>query len=197
MNIGSLPQGVVSITGPMFAGKTTKLLEYYNLSNDYNIKTQIFKPLIDNRYSNNEIVNHDGICELCEIIEPKESLLERITNETESIFIDEAQFLDAKFLPELFQLKEQGKNIYLSFLNYDATGKHFPLDNGLVQNFTVTEYLNMSTITIPIRANCVVCKEPADYTHRKGQNKDTVLVGGKELYEPRCLEHFLDVTVSK
>lgn len=183
-NIGT----IIGELGPMFAGKTTKLLKAYSMVDDD--KRILFKPSMDNRYSEGEVVSHDGYraksYNLAESIE----LLDFMYNKKDNynIFIDEVQFFDDNII-EIFELlSNHGDNIMYSGLDTDYRGEKFKLrGSGLL---TIDDIVHISDKVTYNKAKCGVCNGPAEYTFRKSNDSKIFLLGGADVYEPRCEEHF-------
>ncbi len=167
------------ITGCMFSGKTEELIRRLRRAKIAKQEIKIFKPKIDNRYSENEIVSHNFQSFPSEIVESSAEILEK-AGSAEVIGIDEAQFFDAGLVEVCNKLADEGRRVIVAGLDQDYKGKPF---EPMPQLLAVAEYI---TKTLAI---CVVCGNPANRTQRKVVSKDRVLIGDTDLYEARCRKH--------
>jgi thymidine kinase len=177
---------LVVIDGPMFSGKTSRLLELLERELIAGRKIELFKPQIDSRYSSSEVVTHKGLklpAKVVPITRAGIRLISRMSSKVDVIGVDEAQFWPTKVeLPkELERIAYEGKRVYVSVLNRDHTGE--PFGNAM-------ELLARADIIHSLSAVCVKCGNEAYFTQRTSEGKEIfgpqVVVGGKELYEPRC-----------
>jgi thymidine kinase len=171
------------ISGSMYAGKTEELLRRIRRL-EYARKTVlVFKPKIDNRYSETEIVSHSGKKIKCHVISKPKEILELMERDDEVIAIDEAQFFDESLIEVCDYLADGGKRVMLAGLDTDFRGEPFGI---MPQLMTKAEFVTKLT------AVCAKCGAPATRTQRlingKPANFDDpiILVGEKESYEPRC-----------
>ncbi len=167
------------IAGCMFSGKTEELIRRLRRAMIARQEVKIFKPKIDTRYSEDEIVSHNSQALPSEIVENSSEILEKVGN-AQVIGIDEAQFFDAGIVDVCNKLADEGKRVIVAGLDQDYKGKPF---EPMPQLLAVAEYI---TKTLAI---CVICGNPADRTQRKVVSKDRVLVGAADLYEARCRKH--------
>ncbi|NJE60509.1 thymidine kinase [Thermococcus sp. 21S7] len=179
------------ITGPMFAGKTTELIKRIERQMFAKRKAALFKPSIDNRYSEDEVVAHNGLRYEAFVIPTDENGVERIVEITskegyEVIGVDEVQFFPMAIVDALERLADEGVYVIASGLNLDFKGDPFPVTKELLVRADNIVYLT---------AVCTVCGKPATRTQRlidgKPAPRDSpvILVGGSESYEARCREH--------
>lgn len=165
------------ITGPMFSGKTSALIQKFQEAEKQNIKAKCFKPVVDNRYAIDKIVSHDGNKIEAAVIENVSDLL-KIASEYKLVFIDEIQFLDPTITKIIEDLKKKSIDVVASGLEYDYMGNYFGEMKQLVSQAN-----SISRLT----GTCMVCNAIGTHTFRKDkQNFDTVLVGSHDLYEIRC-----------
>ena len=177
---------LVVITGPMFSGKTSRLLELLEREIRAGRKTILFKPEIDKRYSNAHVVTHKGIA-LPAIISPIDSKARKFILEKSKGFdvigVDEAQFWDPKsnlhnLLEELVFLK---KLIYVSALNKNIKNEAFE---------TTSKLLSSADEIYTLTSVCAKCGNDATLTQKIRNNKEVfkkvIDVGGNDKYEPRC-----------
>ena len=174
MEIGTLEV----ITGCMFSGKTESLIER---SNQYDARlVQAFKPRIDDRYSRIEIVSHAGKSIPCAPVDRATEIYHRAHPQSQLILIDEAQFFDSELVEITHQLVLKNYNVVVAGLDMDWQGQGFgPMPELLVHADVVTK----------LAAECAICKKPAQRTQRLVANREDILVGGSEQYEPRCRVH--------
>ena len=164
------------ICGSMFSGKTEELIRRLKRAKFANQTVAIFKPKKDNRYDDNSVVSHDE--NAIESI-PVSSSLEIIplANDVAVIGIDEAQFFDDK-LPEVVQrLAIRGIRIIIAGLDMDFMGRPF---GPMPELLAVAEYITK------VHAICPHCGNLATHSYRLTDEKDQVVIGEKDKYEPRC-----------
>ncbi len=164
------------ICGSMFSGKTEELIRRLKRAKIANQKVEIFKPKVDTRYDNSKVVSHDENSILAVPIEHSNKLLE-LTEGISVVGIDEAQFFDDD-LPDICQsLALRGKRVITAGLDMDYRGLPFgPMPNLLA----VAEYITK------VHAICQHCGNLATHSFRLAKDSETVLVGEKDSYEPRC-----------
>lgn len=167
------------ICGSMFSGKTEELIRRIRRAEIARQRVKVFKPKIDNRYSEFSIVSHNERSFPSEIIDNAEDILEK-SFDTEVIGIDEAQFFDNNLVEVCQVLADSGKRVIVAGLDQDYKAKPF---EPMPQLLAVAEYITK------IQAVCVICGAPANRTQRVTENKDRVLVGGENHYEARCRLH--------
>ena len=171
------------ICGCMFAGKTEELIRRIHVLSYAKKNIRVFKPKIDNRYSETEIVSHSGKKIKCHVISKPKEILELMDRNDEVIAIDEAQFFDESLIEVCDYLADGGKRVMLAGLDTDFRGEPFGI---MPQLMTKAEFVTKLT------AVCAKCGAPATRTQRlingKPANFDDpiILVGEKESYEPRC-----------
>ena len=169
------------ICGSMFSGKTEELIRRIRRAEIAKQRVKVFKPKIDNRYSEFSIVSHNEQSYPSEIIENADEILEK-SFDTEVIGIDEAQFFDNNLVEICQMLADSCKRVIVAGLDQDYRAKPF---EPMPQILAIAEYITK------IHAVCVVCGAPANRTQRVTENKDRVLVGGENHYEARCRLHHI------
>jgi thymidine kinase len=164
------------ICGSMFSGKTEELIRRLKRAKIANQKVEIFKPRIDTRYDSGKVVSHDENSILAIPVDHSHKILE-LAEGISVIGIDEAQFFDAD-LPDICQqLALQGKRVIIAGLDMDFRGKPFgPVPHLLA----VAEYITK------VHAICQHCGNLATHSYRWSGESDTVVLGEKDHYEPRC-----------
>lgn len=166
------------ICGPMFAGKTTLLLDLFEKEER---NKMLVKPRLDQRYSKTEVVTHDGKKIESVIVNTKENL-QKLTDKPCSIFIDEIHFLGPCDY-EILSLLKGGNDVTVAGLDLGSDGHLMPQMEGL---------MGLADNVIKKTARCVVCNSPANRTLRRFKDDRPLhlLVGGIEKYAPLCLDHF-------
>ena len=176
------------ITGSMFCGKTDELIRRLRRATIARQKVQVFKPIIDNRYSIEKVTSHAGSEYAALPIQHASEILERLDPETTVVGIDEAQFFDEEIIPVSQRLAERGLRVIVTGLDTDFRGEPFG---------TMPVLMAKAEIVDKLHAICMVCGEPATRTQRLVDGKPAhyddpvVIVGASELYEARCREHHL------
>lgn len=164
------------ICGSMFSGKTEELIRRLKRAKIANQHTEIFKPRIDTRYDDTRVVSHDANSVLSMPVDHSSKLLQ-LAEGFEVVGIDEAQFFDMG-LPEVCQdLALRGIRVIVAGLDMDYRGKPFgPMPNLLA----VAEYITK------VHAICPHCGNLATHSYRLSQDNEDIVLGEKDLYEPRC-----------
>ncbi|MCH3909369.1 MAG: thymidine kinase [Bacilli bacterium] len=177
------PGWIEVITGPMFAGKSEELIRRLRRLDYAHKKYLVFKPDIDNRYSEGNVESHLHNKAKCIPIKNAREVLSYVDDKTEVIAIDEVQFLDEEIVPILDTLADKGIRVIVAGLDTDFKGEPFPIMASLLCK---AEFVSKLT------AVCVKCGAPATMTQRivngvpASKNDPVVLVGASEAYEPRC-----------
>lgn len=164
------------ICGSMFSGKTEELIRRLKRAQIAKLNVEIFKPRTDTRYDESAVVSHDLNSIQSTPVESSESILLLGAN-TQVVGIDEAQFFDSNLPDVCNKLAEQGIRVIVAGLDMDFSGKPFGPMPSLM---AIAEHITK------VNAVCVKCGSPAVYSYRKIANDSTVLLGEKDLYEPRC-----------
>ena len=179
------PGWVEVITGSMFSGKSEELIRRLRRAQIARQRVQTFKPAIDNRFGDAQIVSHSDMKISSENVANSRELAERVKPDTEVVGIDEGQFFDADLPAVCAALAKQGKRVIVAGLDQDYLGKPF---EPMPQLLATAEYI---TKTLAI---CMVCGGPANHTQRLVASKERVLVGASGTYEARC-RHCFDPTL--
>jgi thymidine kinase len=169
------------VTGSMFSGKSEELIRRLRRAQIARQKVQIFKPLIDNRYSDDHIVSHSEMRIKSQNVKNSDELIQLVEQDTEVVGIDEGQFFDANLPAACNTLAGQGKRVIVAGLDQDYLGRPF---EPMPQLLAIAEYI---TKTLAI---CVICGNPANHTQRLVASSDRVLVGASGMYEARCRHCF-------
>lgn len=164
------------ICGSMFSGKTEELIRRLNRAKIARKKVEIFKPLIDTRYSEDEVVSHNKNSISSIAVSNSESIY-LLGQDKDVIGIDESQFFDDN-LPEVCNLlADNGVRIIIAGLDMDFTGKPFGI---------MPKLMAIADEVTKVHAVCMICGETALFSKRLTDNNHQILLGEKELYEPRC-----------
>jgi thymidine kinase len=174
------------ITGSMFSGKTDELIRRLRRATIARQKVQVFKPVIDDRYSVEKVTSHAGGEFAAEPVSVAKEILERLNADTTVVAIDEAQFFDDDVIQIAQGLADRGLRVIAAGLDTDFRGEPFGPIPVLMAKAEVVDKLH---------AICMVCGEPANRTQRlvngapAHYHDPIVIVGAAELYEARCREH--------
>lgn len=164
------------ICGSMFSGKTEELIRRLKRATIAQLNVHIFKPAIDVRYDKTKIVSHNENAIASTPVENATQILTLINN-PDVVGIDEAQFFDEAIVAVCEQLTLKGIRVIIAGLDMDYLGKPF----GQMPNLlAVADYITK------LHAICVQCGNIAHISYRKTKQQNQVLLGEKELYEPRC-----------
>ncbi len=164
------------ICGSMFSGKTEELIRRLKRAKIANQKVEIFKPKVDTRYDELKVVSHDANSILATPIKHSSELL-NLAKDVTVVGVDEAQFFDDKLAEVIQELALKGTRVIVAGLDMDFKGRPFgPIPDILA----VAEYITK------VHAICSHCGNLATHSYRLTQEGDTVLLGEKDLYEPRC-----------
>ncbi|CAN5890226.1 thymidine kinase [soil metagenome] len=169
------------IAGSMFSGKSEELIRRLRREQIARRAVQIFKPKVDDRFSEGQIISHSDMRIASETVSSSRELLERVRAETEVVGIDEGQFFDQELPAVCSTLADQGKRVLVAGLDQDYLGKPF---EPMPQLLAIAEYI---TKTLAI---CMVCGAPANHTQRLVVSSERVLVGAQGTYEARCRRCF-------
>lgn len=168
------------IVGSMFSGKTEELLRRIRRAEIARQRTVIFKPLIDNRFSDTDVVSHSKMSSPSIVIEDPGEIL-TYCKEYDVIGIDEGQFFSDKLIEVCDRLANQGKRIIVAGLDMDYQKQPFGPIPALM---ALAEYVTKT------HAICVICGKPANHSYRKVKKVSQIMVGGEAEYEPRCRNCF-------
>lgn len=160
----------------MFSGKTEELIRRMKRAQFAKQKVEIYKPCIDVRYSEDEVVSHDSHSIPSTPIESPASML-LLSSEVEVVGIDEAQFFDDTIVEVVQTLANRGIRVIIAGLDTDFMGKPFGPMPALM---AVAEDIQK------VHAICVKCGSPANHSHRLSASDQLVVLGEKDIYEPLC-----------
>lgn len=164
------------ICGSMFSGKTEELIRRLKRVRIANLKVEIFKPAIDVRYDEVKIVSHDTNAIHSTPVDNSQTIL-LLAQDVDVVGIDEAQFFDAEISNVCEQLALRGVRVIVAGLDMDYLGNPFgQMPNLLAKADYITK----------LHAICMVCGNIANISFRKKAEGPQVLLGEKDIYEPRC-----------
>ena len=162
------------ICGSMFSGKTEELIRRLKRVEFANQKAIIFKPVTDMRYSKNKVVSHDSN-EIESIPVKSSTEIIKLAKGIDVIAIDEAQFFDNQIVKVCNELANNGKRVIIAGLDMDFEGNPFgPMPNLMA----VAEFVTK------VHAICTETGNLANYSHRISKNKELVLLGERNEYQP-------------
>jgi thymidine kinase len=169
------------VCGPMFSGKSEELIRRLRRAEIARQRVQIFKPVIDQRYSSDHIVSHSDLRIHSDSVATAAEVQAKLDLRTEVIGIDEAQFLGEAVVELVVRLADMGKRIVIAGLDTDYLGRPFhPMPELLAVADEITKTL----------AICMQCGNPAKHTQRLIASQDLIVVGAEGMYEARCRRCF-------
>ena len=168
------------VTGCMFSGKTEELIRRVRRAMYARQTVVVFKPGIDDRYSDDSVGSHNG--QLMRSIQvARASDIPKLVGDARVVAIDEAQFLGNDLIEVVENLANEGRRVIVAGLDQDYQGKPFePIPHLLA----VAEYITKNL------AICTVCGNPADRSQRLVEGGGRVVVGATDAYEARCRLHW-------
>lgn len=172
------------ITGSMFSGKTEELIRRLRRARFAGLRVEIFKPTVDNRYSGTMIVSHDDKSIMSTPVENAASIL-LLADNVDVVGIDEAQFFDASVVEVSKKLADSGVRVVVAGLDMDFMGNPFGPMPALL---AIAEYITK------VHAICMRCGSLAQFSHRKSEESQVVVLGEKDKYEPLCRECYIKAT---
>ncbi len=169
------------ICGSMFSGKTEELIRRLKRVKIANLKVEIFKPAIDVRYDQVKIVSHDASAIQSTPVDDSRKILE-MAGDVDVIGIDEAQFFDDQIANVCDELAFRGIRVIVAGLDMDYLGNPF---GQMPYIMAKADYVTK------LHAICMQCGSIANYSYRKVDTEGQVMLGAKEVYEPRCRKCYL------
>ncbi|WP_082216972.1 thymidine kinase [Dyadobacter psychrophilus] len=168
------------ICGSMFSGKTEELIRRLNRAKIARQRIQIFKPALDKRYHDENIVSHNDNSIRSIPVQTSIEIIDLAEN-CEVVGLDEAQFFDEKIVDVCTLLADSGKRVIVAGLDMDYMGKPFGC---MPQLMAIAEFVTK------VHAICMVCGEVASHSYRLSPSNERVLLGETDLYEARCRRCF-------
>jgi thymidine kinase len=164
------------ITGSMFSGKTEELIRRLRRAQFAGLKVEIFKPSLDKRYSESRVVSHDEKSIVSTPVDNASAIL-LFAGDVDVVGIDEAQFFDNTIIDVCNKLADSDIRIVVAGLDMDFLGNPFGPMPGLL---AIAEYVTK------VHAICMRCGNLAQYSFRKSEEAQVVVLGEKDKYEPLC-----------
>ncbi len=168
------------VCGSMFSGKTEELIRRLKRVKIANQKVEIFKPAVDTRYDEVEVVSHDKNS-ITSTPVPNSLQILLLANEVDVVGIDEAQFFDSELPDVCTKLANKGIRVIIAGLDMDYLGKPF---GPMPQLMAIADYVTK------VHAICMQCGDIATHSYRKAASQHLVLLGETDSYEPRCRQCF-------
>jgi len=164
------------VCGSMFSGKTEELIRRIKRAQFANQKIILFKPAVDNRYHEENVVSHQGSSLKAVVVNDSSEIL-KIWNDEQVVAIDEAQFFDEGIVDVCNYLAHNGVRVIIAGLDMDYMGIPF---GPMPKLLSIAEYVTK------VHAICVHCGNLAQFSHRTASETEQVLVGAVEKYKPLC-----------
>jgi len=175
------------ICGSMFSGKTEELIRRLKRARIAKQKVEIFKPSIDTRYDEVDVVSHDANTIRSTPVQSSNQIL-LLANDYDVVGIDEAQFFDNELAAVCNTLANNGVRVIVAGLDMDYLGKPFG---------PIPSLLAIAEFVTKVHAICPYCGDLANYTHRTVEKGGQVMLGEAEAYEPLCRKHYLEMKTKK
>ncbi|MEI7896180.1 MAG: thymidine kinase [bacterium] len=172
------------ICGSMFSGKTEELIRRLKRAKIARQKVEIFKPEVDKRYDETNVVSHDENAILSTPVESASQIL-LFANDVDVVGIDEAQFFDSELPSVCNQLANSGIRVIVAGLDMDYLGKPFG---------PMPDLISIAEDVTKVHAVCMNCGDLAQYTHRMVKDDHLVMLGEMDSYEPLCRRCYLEKT---
>lgn len=160
----------------MFSGKTEELIRRLKRAQFANQKIEIFKPAVDTRYSDMDVVSHDLHSIPCTPVKDAEKMLE-VADDVQVVGIDEAQFFSVGLVAIAQELANRGKRVIVAGLDTDYKGLPFG---------PIPALMAVAEDVQKVHAICVKCGNLANHSHRLTKSHKLVVLGEKDVYEPLC-----------
>ena len=172
---------IEAVCGPMFSGKSEELIRRVRRARIARKRVQVFKPVIDDRYSFDEIVSHGDQRMKSEVVATAREILERVDGRTQVVGIDESHFFGQELVDVGSKLADSGKQVIIAGLDTDYLGRPFP---------PMPDLLCLAEAITKTLAICMRCGNPAKHTQRLVESEDLIVVGAAGMYEARCRRCF-------
>ncbi|MBT0810008.1 thymidine kinase [Litoribacter ruber] len=170
------------ICGSMFSGKTEELIRRLNRALIAKQKVEIFKPAVDKRYHDMDVVSHNENAIRSTPVQFADDIM-LLAGNCEVVGIDEVQFFDTQIVNVAISLANSGKRVIMAGLDMDFAGSPF---EPMPQLLAIAEYVTK------VHAICMKCGGLASYSFRLSDSKQKVMLGEKESYEARCRKCFYE-----
>ena len=172
---------IEAICGPMFSGKSEELIRRLRRASIARKRVQVFKPRIDDRYSDSDIITHSHHRMQSEPVNSAFEILEKLDGRTQVVGIDEANFFGQTLVDVATQLADDQKQVIVAGLDSDYMGRPFP---------PMPDLLALAESITKTLAICMRCGAPAKHTQRLVHSEQLILVGAADSYEARCRHCF-------
>jgi thymidine kinase len=168
------------ILGPMFSGKTTKLLNTVQYCKKNNLSYLVVNHTFDNRYNYNKITNHNQICEESLMLNTLSELEMKNIKNIDYLLIDEGQFFK--------DLEESVKNIIKNNpeLNITIVGLDGDFQQNVFNNGQLLKLIPFAEKVVKIHSKCYICNQKAYFTKRITESKEQILISANENYKASC-----------
>jgi len=164
------------ITGSMFSGKTEELIRRLRRAQFAGLKVEIFKPSLDTRFSETRVVSHDDKSIVSTPVDNASAIL-LLAGDVSVVGIDEAQFFDSSIVDVCSRLADNGIRVIVAGLDMDFMGNPFG---------PMPALLAIAEFVTKVHAICMRCGNLAQYSFRKSEEEQIVVLGEKDKYEPLC-----------
>ncbi len=164
------------ICGSMFSGKTEELIRRLRRAEFAQQSILLVKPELDNRYSEDQVVSHQGTSIEAKVVNSSEAIL-KLWKKEKIVAVDEAQFFDLELATVCAELANKGARVIIAGLDMDYKGIPFG---------PIPDVLAMAEYVTKVHAICVSCGNLAQFSHRIASNEERVMLGAKNDYEPLC-----------
>ncbi|MGF7217933.1 thymidine kinase [Spirosoma lacussanchae] len=168
------------ICGSMFSGKTEELIRRLNRAHIAKLNVRIFKPALDTRYHEDNIVSHSALSIPSTPVQTAGQIL-ALAGSCDVVGIDEAQFFDKEIVEVCTTLANQGQRVIIAGLDMDFAGNPFGC---------MPQLMGVAEFVTKVHAICVVCGDIAQYSYRLVPSQERVLLGETDSYEARCRRCF-------
>lgn len=182
LNMYTVPHGRIEVVcGPMFSGKTEELIRRVKRAQIAKQRVQIFKPAIDVRYHEKNVVSHSSLSVVSEPVSASKDILSKLTDLTRVVAIDEVQFFDEGIIHVVTKLADRGLRVICAGLDLDYRAIPFG---------PMPSLLAVADEVVKVHAICTVCGLPASRTYRTSDEDEMVLLGETDKYQARCRAHY-------
>lgn len=169
------------ICGSMFSGKTEELMRRLRRASIAHLKVEVYKPAIDTRYDEKNIVSHDARSFDSNAVDNAQLIL-LLASEADVVGIDEAQFFDESIVYVVEQLADDGKRVIIAGLDLDYKRNPFG---------SMPDLMAMADYVSKVHAVCMDCGAPANYSYRFTGQEAQILLGELDSYRPLCRRCYL------
>ncbi|MFN3696186.1 MAG: thymidine kinase [Pseudobdellovibrio sp.] len=169
------------IAGSMYSGKTEELIKRVRRSEFAKMKSQVFKPVIDNRYHQTHVASHDQTLISAQPLKSIHEIWDYLQSDTQVVGIDEGQFFTQDLVQVCRDLSARGLRVIVAGLDMDWKGQPFE---------PIPTLMAIAEDVSKPRAICTICGQLATYTQKLKGTDSKIEVGSQNNYEARCRQHF-------